>query len=88
MNTTSIPTRLTVAVFAATLAVTFAGCATAGAASEADTIRLSNEGAQAAIRFVPSDDDPRGHHVVRESSTTVPAHESTVDDDLSPLTGR
>jgi len=46
------------------------------------------------VRFIPSDDDPRGHHVARESAQFLERvrvsgqqAESGVDDVLSPLRG-
>jgi len=38
------------------------------------------------VRFIPSDDDPRGHHVVRESADQQ--SERGADDIRSPLTGQ
>ena len=66
MNTATISIRLTAAVSAAILAVTFAGCANADTSHEPDTRTSIIDAGQGAVRFLPSDNDPRGHHVVRE----------------------
>jgi hypothetical protein len=74
MNTAIRSIRLTAAASAAILAVTFAGCANADTAGEPDTRSSIIDAGQGAVRFVPSDNDPRGRHVVRESLTAPAMH--------------
>jgi hypothetical protein len=81
MNTETISIRLTAAASAAILAVTFAGCANADTTGEPDTRTSIVDAGQGAVRFVPSDNDPRGHHVVRES---VPTEARSVPSDNDP----
>lgn len=66
MNTATSSIRLTAAASAAVLAAILTSCANANPDHGPAAGESGGDAGQVAVRFVPSDNDPRGRHVVCE----------------------